>query len=157
MGSNWGPMLRDTRTTRYRHKLLVRERELMLRAHNPKVAGANPAPAIEADQGVGLAKALQTGRLRAKATTRWPRREGPERPECSRKCKHAVVEVDRMTKRDGALLAEVQRDAPDGNVPLADTLRKLIALGGQAGSVQLREWASRELRGYQGSDVELPS
>src|SRR5438132_12250685 len=34
------------------------------RAHNPKVAGSNPAPAIEADQGVGLARALQTGRLR---------------------------------------------------------------------------------------------
>jgi hypothetical protein len=33
-------------------------------AHNPKVAGSNPAPAIEADQGVGLARALQTGRLR---------------------------------------------------------------------------------------------
>jgi hypothetical protein len=42
------------------------------RAHNPKVAGSNPAPAIEADQGVGLARALQTGRLRAKATARWP-------------------------------------------------------------------------------------
>src|SRR6185312_12353755 len=41
-------------------------------AHNPKVAGSNPAPAIEADQGVGLARALQTGRLRAKATARWP-------------------------------------------------------------------------------------
>src|SRR6478736_4408999 len=34
------------------------------RAHNPKVAGSNPAPAIEADQGVGLARALQTGRPR---------------------------------------------------------------------------------------------
>src|SRR5438874_4869800 len=32
------------------------------RAHNPKVAGSNPAPAIAADQGVGLARALQTGR-----------------------------------------------------------------------------------------------
>src|SRR5206468_1438675 len=34
------------------------------RAHNPKVAGSNPAPAIPADQGGGLAKALQTGRPR---------------------------------------------------------------------------------------------
>src|SRR5438552_18374947 len=32
------------------------------RAHNPKVAGSNPAPAIAADQGVGLARALQSGR-----------------------------------------------------------------------------------------------
>src|SRR5205807_3926078 len=32
------------------------------RAHNPKVAGSDPAPAIAAAQGVGLARALQTGR-----------------------------------------------------------------------------------------------
>lgn len=32
----------------------------------------------------------------------------------------------------------------------------LIALGGQAGSTELREWASRELRGYGGSGVDLP-
>jgi AbiTii len=61
-----------------------------------------------------------------------------------------------MSGRDGNLLAEVQRDALDKNAPLSDTLRKLVALGGQAGSVQLREWASLELRGYLGSDVELP-
>jgi hypothetical protein len=61
-----------------------------------------------------------------------------------------------VSGRDGNLLAEVQRDALDGNVPLADTLRKLVALGGQAGSVQLPEWASRELRGYASTDAELP-
>ena len=43
-----------------------------------------------------------------------------------------------MSGLDGNLLADVQRDALAGNVPLADTLRKLVALGGQAGSVQLR-------------------
>ena len=31
----------------------------------------------------------------------------------------------------------------------------MIALGGEAGSAELREWATRELRGY-GPDDELP-
>src|SRR5271165_1003053 len=48
-------------------------------AHNPKVAGSNPAPAIEADQGVGLATALQTGRLRAKAVRLGGLRRGGRR------------------------------------------------------------------------------
>ena len=34
-------------------------------------------------------------------------------------------------------------------------LRKVIALGGQAGSAELRDWATRELRGY-GADDEIP-
>jgi hypothetical protein len=55
---------------------------------------------------------------------------------------------------DYHLLDEVQRDALDRSCPVSDTLRKLIALGGDAGSVELREWAGRELRGYQG---DLPS
>ncbi len=38
---------------------------------------------------------------------------------------------------------------------LADALRKIVILGGQAGSLELREWASKELRGYQ-SDDDLP-
>ena len=36
-------------------------------------------------------------------------------------------------------------------------MRKLVALGGQAGSRELREWAGLELRGYFGTDVELPN
>ncbi len=51
------------------------------RAHNPKVAGSNPAPAIEADQGVGLAKALQTGRPRP----RRPPQGGLRRRACGRR------------------------------------------------------------------------
>jgi hypothetical protein len=39
---------------------------------NASLRETKRAPAIEADQGVELAKALQTGRLRAKATARWP-------------------------------------------------------------------------------------
>jgi len=54
------------------------------------------------------------------------------------------------------LIEAIERDALDSSVPLADTLRKLIALGGQTGSTELRDWASRELRGYVGSGVELP-
>ncbi|MFZ2113105.1 MAG: hypothetical protein WAU77_05170 [Solirubrobacteraceae bacterium] len=61
-----------------------------------------------------------------------------------------------MARRDANLLAEVQRDALDANVPIADALRKLVALGGEVGSKELREWASLELRGYRNSEVELP-
>ncbi|MER7457651.1 hypothetical protein [Micromonospora sp. NPDC126480] len=53
------------------------------------------------------------------------------------------------------LLIEIERGALDSGVPLADTLRKCVALGGQARSVELRDWASRELNGYSGDD-ELP-
>ena len=52
------------------------------------------------------------------------------------------------------LLQEIERDALDGGAPLADVLRKCIALGGQTGSTALREWARRELDGY--GDAELP-
>lgn len=54
------------------------------------------------------------------------------------------------------LLDDIQQQALDPEIPLADTLRKLVALGGQAGSTELREWASRELRGYAGSGIDLP-
>ncbi|MGB4137942.1 MAG: hypothetical protein WA971_15355 [Microbacterium sp.] len=45
------------------------------------------------------------------------------------------------------MLTEIEHDLLDG-VPVADVLRKLIILGGRAGSTELRDWASRELRGY---------
>lgn len=51
---------------------------------------------------------------------------------------------------------EVERDSLDPKVPISGPLRKLVALGGQAGSAELREWASLELRGYYGSDAPLP-
>ena len=56
----------------------------------------------------------------------------------------------------GKLISDIERDALQKGVPIADALRKLIALGGQAGSTELREWASRELRGYFGTGVDLP-
>lgn len=60
-----------------------------------------------------------------------------------------------MRSRGGNLIDEIQRDALDGS-PLAGTLRKLVALGGQVRSTELREWASVELRGYVDSGIELP-
>ncbi len=52
-------------------------------------------------------------------------------------------------------MGQIERDLLDEK-PLDTLLRKLILLGGNAGSPELREWASRELRGY-GRDEELPS
>jgi hypothetical protein len=60
-----------------------------------------------------------------------------------------------MTKRAHTLIAEIERDALDDNVPLSSVLRKCIALGGAVNSDQLREWAGNELRGYRG-DTETP-
>jgi hypothetical protein len=57
--------------------------------------------------------------------------------------------------KHGALLAEIERDLLDGK-PLADLLRKCIMLGGKSGSVELRDWASKELRGYAKAE-ELPT
>lgn len=55
------------------------------------------------------------------------------------------------------LIAEIERDLLDG-VHVADILRKLIILGGRAGSSDLRDWAAQELRGYADVLVEdLPS
>ncbi len=58
-------------------------------------------------------------------------------------------------RRDETLLSEIERDLLDGK-PLADLLRKCVMLGGRSGSVELRDWASKELRGYDVGD-ELPA
>ena len=53
-----------------------------------------------------------------------------------------------------SLVEQIERDALNVTASLADALRKCVALGGQAGSEDLRDWASRELQGYEGaSDV----
>ena len=49
------------------------------------------------------------------------------------------------------LLEQIEHDVLTSQ-PLADTLRKCVVLGGKAGSVELREWATRELRGYDSKD-----
>lgn len=56
--------------------------------------------------------------------------------------------------KSGSLLSEIERDLLNG-APVADVLRKLIVLGGHAGSSDLRDWASQELRGY-GPGEDLP-
>src|SRR5277367_3488176 len=60
-----------------------------------------------------------------------------------------------MARRDSHLLAEVERDVLDESRPVATALRKCLALGGQAKSAELREWASRELHGYP-DEAPLP-
>ena len=53
------------------------------------------------------------------------------------------------------LLDEIESDLLNSK-PLADVLRKVIVLGGRAGSGALRDWASLELNGYAGSDEQIP-
>lgn len=51
------------------------------------------------------------------------------------------------------LLADIQRGALDSRTDLAELLRKCVALGGQASSARLREWATTELKGYDEGEV----
>ena len=60
-----------------------------------------------------------------------------------------------MAKRTDRLLGEIEAGALNSRVPIADLLRTAIALGGRAGSAELRDWAARELKGYTPDD-ELP-
>lgn len=53
------------------------------------------------------------------------------------------------------LLGRIEEGALDPRRPLADTLRLCVALGGRAGSPDLRDWARKELDGY-GADDDLP-
>lgn len=55
-----------------------------------------------------------------------------------------------------SLLDQIESGALNSKTDLADLLRKCIALGGRAGSGELRDWARRELDGYRGVDEELP-
>jgi hypothetical protein len=57
--------------------------------------------------------------------------------------------------RDAGLLSDIEADVLSDR-PLADALRKCVVLGGQAGSVELREWATKELRGYD-EDDQMPA
>jgi len=65
-------------------------------------------------------------------------------------------ENSRVRLRASTLIDEIEKDALDASVPVSSPLRKLVALGGQAGSKELREWASLELRGYHGTNVAPP-
>jgi hypothetical protein len=54
------------------------------------------------------------------------------------------------------LLGEIEREAVQANADLPTLLHKCIALGGISGSVALREWATRELKGYGDGDTLPP-
>lgn len=56
--------------------------------------------------------------------------------------------------RDKSLLDQIEEDALAGR-SIADALRRVVALGGRASSTALRDWASKELKGY-GPDDTLP-
>lgn len=53
------------------------------------------------------------------------------------------------------MLEQIEDGALDSTTPLADVLRKCVALGGRSGSEQLRDWARRELDGYPPAE-QLP-
>jgi AbiTii len=61
-----------------------------------------------------------------------------------------------MAKREQTLLGQIEQDLLDGK-PLADVLRKVIMLGGKAGSSEMRDWASLELNGYAHTDAPIPN
>lgn len=62
-----------------------------------------------------------------------------------------------MRLRDRTLFDQIEHDALNDDAPLASTLRKVIALGGNVGSARLREWANRELQGYAGvTEDDIP-
>jgi hypothetical protein len=54
------------------------------------------------------------------------------------------------------LLAEIEAGAHDPKADLPTLLRKCITLGGATGSTRLRDWATKELKGYEADDT-LPS
>ncbi|MDP9331253.1 MAG: hypothetical protein M3P11_11520 [Actinomycetota bacterium] len=60
----------------------------------------------------------------------------------------------------GALIEQIQNEALNSGNSLADALRKCMVLGAQAGSDDLVDWATRELRGYfaegDGPPPDLP-
>jgi hypothetical protein len=60
-----------------------------------------------------------------------------------------------MRRRDRGLLSQIQQAALDERASVASALLKCLILGGQSGSAELREWATRELKGYAPTD-ELP-
>jgi len=62
-----------------------------------------------------------------------------------------------MGSSSRGLLAQIEEGALDSKTPLADVLRKCVALGGRAGSAELRDWARRELDGYKSAADTPPT
>lgn len=61
-----------------------------------------------------------------------------------------------MSDRSSGLLADIEAGIIGGQ-PLSTLLQKCIILGGRAKSEKLREWARKELHGYDGPLEDLPS
>lgn len=61
-----------------------------------------------------------------------------------------------VSDRDQNLLCQIEQAILDDSTTTTSILQKYIILGGRAGSTELREWAAKELRGYE-LDDELPS
>src|SRR4051812_28477048 len=60
-----------------------------------------------------------------------------------------------VAQREDTLIAQIEQEALDDRASLAGALRKCVVLGGKSGSEALRDWATRELKGYYGQD-DLP-
>ncbi|MBF5082338.1 hypothetical protein [Quadrisphaera sp. INWT6] len=61
-----------------------------------------------------------------------------------------------MARTTASQIEQIELGALDSKRPLADVLRRCVALGGRSGSEQLRDWARLELDGYSGGDHDLP-
>ncbi|WP_433268158.1 hypothetical protein ACQPZF_03515 [Actinosynnema sp. CS-041913] len=61
-----------------------------------------------------------------------------------------------MRKRSHGLIGEIQQGALDNSVSVTTLLRKCLALGGQAQSRALMDWAQKELNGYWDDDEVVP-
>lgn len=51
-----------------------------------------------------------------------------------------------------SLLDQIEQDVLNDSSTVASALRKCVALGGRSGSEALRDWATRELEGYEGEE-----
>jgi hypothetical protein len=51
-----------------------------------------------------------------------------------------------IRKREEGLLGQIRREVLDDSTPLAGVIRNASSSGGPAGSIELRQWASKELR-----------
>lgn len=58
-----------------------------------------------------------------------------------------------MSHTRGSLLAQIEAGVLDDAVSLSSLLQKCIMLGGKAGSEKLRDWARRELNGYEEAET----
>lgn len=61
-----------------------------------------------------------------------------------------------MVRRERSLLDEIEDYALADPPKVAAALRRCIALGGRAGSTELRQWAAQELNGYENENSVPP-